>query len=92
MLIEATDADFAALIEGGKAAEYAITDGGIESAEVLGMLRDLARNIRSEFTPAAWMIVEDSVVIGLCSLLCAPDKAGVISIGYVLPPGTKGAA
>jgi RimJ/RimL family protein N-acetyltransferase len=90
MIIEATDADFNALIEGGLVAGYPVATGGIESAEVLGMLRGLANNVRANFSPAAWLILEDSVILGLCSLLAPPDKSGSAPIGYGIAPAYRG--
>jgi RimJ/RimL family protein N-acetyltransferase len=90
MIIETTDADFNALIEGGIVAGYPVAVGGIESVEVLSMLRNLANNVRAHFSPAAWLIAEDSIIVGLCSLLAPPDGTGSVPIGYGIAPAYQG--
>lgn len=81
MLIPATDADFAALIDGTARPGLAVAPGGIEAAEVLAMLRGLCADIGAAFAPNAWLIVEDGEIAGLCSITSAP-RAGAIDIGY----------
>ena len=81
MLVEATDEDFAALLDGQAPRGLKLPDSPVGSPEVLGMLRDLANTIRPAFAPASWMIVEDGEVVGLCSLVKAPAN-GEIAIGY----------
>jgi len=49
------------------------------------MLADLAEVVRESFSPAAWLIVEDNEVVGLCSVK-APPSGGVIDIGYGVAP------
>jgi RimJ/RimL family protein N-acetyltransferase len=80
-IIAADDLHFAALIAGTPLPGLGVADGGIESPEVLAMLRDLAATIRPQFAPAAWVIVHDAEIVGLCSLVAPPD-AGTIHIGY----------
>ena len=81
MLVEATDDDFAALLDGQAPRGLKLPDSPVGSPEVLGMLRDLANTIRPAFAPASWMIVEDGEIVGLCSLVKAPAD-GRIDIGY----------
>jgi len=80
-IIQADDLHFAALIAGTPLPGLAVADGGIEAADVLAMLRDLAATIRPQFAPAAWLIVDDAEIVGLCSLVALPE-AGTIHIGY----------
>lgn len=82
MLIEATDAHFAALIAGGAPHGLTIAEGGIEAPEVLEMLRGLSAEVGESFSPNAWMIVEDGEVVGLCSLVRMPYVGGTVMIGY----------
>ena len=86
----ASDDDFTAMIAGFAPTGYRIANGGIESDVVLTMLRGLAQSVRSKFDPAAWMIVMDDEVVGLCSLLHAPDDAGQIAIGYGVAASRRG--
>ena len=82
MLIEAEDDDFAALVAGIAPRGLMLAAGGIEDAETLTMLRSLAGSIRAGFRPAAWLIVEQDTVIGLCSPIAAPGPAAALDIGY----------
>ena len=81
MIVEARDEDFAALLIGAPPRGLLLADGSIEGPEILGMLRSLARTVRAEFSPSAWMIVEQEEVVGLCSLK-APPEHGPVEIGY----------
>lgn len=81
MIAEATDADFAALLMGHAPYDLNMPEGPFESLEILNMLRELACSIRPTFTPACWLIVNDSEIVGLCSLVKSPSNA-TIDIGY----------
>ncbi|EJL33931.1 acetyltransferase, ribosomal protein N-acetylase [Caulobacter sp. AP07] len=82
MLIETTDAHFAALIAGGAPEGLTVAEGGVETPEMLEMLRDLSATVGEEFAPNAWMIVEDGEVVGLCSLVRIPYVGDTVMIGY----------
>lgn len=82
MLIEAEDDDFAALIDGRAPRRLMLAVGGIEDTATLAMLRGLADSIRSVFRPAAWLVVEESTVVGLCSPIAAPGPDANLNIGY----------
>lgn len=89
-LIEATDADFAALIAGSAPRALALPGEPPEPPEapgVLAMLRDLAATIRPAFAPAAWMMVVDGEIVGLCSLVKPPATG--LDIGYGVAPGRR---
>jgi RimJ/RimL family protein N-acetyltransferase len=90
MIVEATIADFDALIRGADVNGCRVAAGGIETPEVLAMLKNLAANVGADFKPAAWMIVDHGIIIGLCSLLTPPDAAGVIAIGYGIDTQYRG--
>ena len=81
MIVEAHDADFEALLAGKGPQDFKLPGGKFEDSLVLNMLRELAQTIRTQFTPAAWLVVEHGEVVGLCSLVRMPsDRA--IDIGY----------
>jgi RimJ/RimL family protein N-acetyltransferase len=82
MLIETTDAHFAALIAGEAPEGLTVAEGGVEAPEVLAMLRGLSAEVGESFTPNAWMIVEDGEVVGLTSLVRMPYVGGTVMIGY----------
>jgi RimJ/RimL family protein N-acetyltransferase len=82
MLIEATDAHFAALIAGESPDGLAVAEGGVETPEVLAMLRGLTAEVGESFQPNAWLIVEDGEVVGLTSLVRTPYVGDTVMIGY----------
>ena len=82
MLIEATDAHFAALIAGESPDGLAVAEGGVEAPEVLAMLRGLSAEVGESFQPNAWLIVEDGEVVGLCSLVRTPYVGDSVMVGY----------
>ena len=52
------------------------------------MLAGIAARIEAQFTPAAWLMVEDGQAVGLCSIKAlAPD--GSIDIGYGVAPSRR---
>ncbi len=81
MIIETTDADYAALLAGTAPRHFSLPEGPIESPEVLGVLRALASGIETVFAPASWLIVENEEVVGLCSLVKSPSDS-TCEIGY----------
>lgn len=89
MLISAEDTDFTALLSGEAPRGLVLPDSEIAPRGVLEMLRDLAARIRPHFAPAAWWIVDNGEVVGLCSLTHVPS-AGAIDIGYGVAPSRQG--
>jgi len=90
MIIEATDHDFATLLQGVAPRNLRLVpDSAIAPPEVLQMLADLAGTIRAGFAPAAWLIVEDGELVGLCSV-ARPPVGGEVHIGYGVAPGRQG--
>jgi RimJ/RimL family protein N-acetyltransferase len=90
MLIEASDTHFQDLLNGIAPPGLRIADGGIESEAVLTMLRGLADSVRATFAPAAWLVVEKDVIVGLCSLLSAPEDKHAVAIGYGIAESHRG--
>jgi RimJ/RimL family protein N-acetyltransferase len=80
VIVAAQRSDFAALLAGEPVAG-AETVSAFAPPEVLAMLADLAATISSAFTPAAWLIIEQGCVVGLCSLV-KPPAEGAITLGY----------
>jgi RimJ/RimL family protein N-acetyltransferase len=89
MIVEANADDFAALIKGLAPPGLALPDTPIEQPEVLQMLADLAIRVSMAFLPAAWMIVDQAEIVGLCSVL-RPPVDGAVDIGYGIAPGRRG--
>lgn len=89
MIQPADDSDFSALHFGVAPAGLRPADSPVGPPEVLEMLRGVAASIRPGFAPAAWMIVEDDEVVGLCSIV-KPPADGEIHIGYGVAPTRRG--
>ena len=89
MIIELTTHDFEALLKGIAPRHLRLVpDSAIAPPEILGMLNRLATEINAEFSPSAWMIVEDGEIVGLCSIISAPER-GEIHVGYGIAPSRE---
>ncbi|WP_037094727.1 GNAT family N-acetyltransferase [Rhizobium leguminosarum] len=89
MIIELTAYDFAALLKGFVPANTRlVSDSVIAPPEVLEMLASIAAEIGAKFIPSAWMIVEEGEIVGLCSVIRAPED-GEIHIGYGIAPSRE---
>jgi RimJ/RimL family protein N-acetyltransferase len=82
VLLEADDRDFVALLNGRPRRLLTLAPGGLETPEVLQMLRRVACRIREKFAPVGWLIVDGNEIVGLCTLKNAPAEDGVVEIGY----------
>jgi RimJ/RimL family protein N-acetyltransferase len=89
MLLEAGEKDFADLIAGNAPRGLALPDSALAPVEVLQMLCELATSIRHTFAPAAWMVIEQGEIVGLCSITKQVDGGG-IDIGYGIAPTRQG--
>lgn len=54
------------------------------------MLGALARTVRLQIDPAAWLIVNDDEVVGLCSITKPFVSPGVVEIGYGIAQERRG--
>lgn len=89
MIVELTADDFDALLRGSAPANTRlVSDSVIAPPEVLEMLAGIAAEIGAKFIPSAWMIVEAGEVVGLCSVIRAPEN-GEIHIGYGIAPSRE---
>ncbi|MBY3345332.1 GNAT family N-acetyltransferase [Rhizobium laguerreae] len=86
MIIELTSHDFEALLKDIAPRHLRLVqDSAIAPPEVLAMLNRLAADIGAEFSPSAWMIVEDDEIVGLCSVIKVAQD-GRMHIGYGVAP------
>lgn len=89
-LVAATDAHFVALAAAQAPAGFGLAEGGIDAREIIEMLAALARTVRAQIDPAAWLIVNDDEVVGLCSITKPFASPGSIEIGYGIAPTRRG--
>jgi RimJ/RimL family protein N-acetyltransferase len=85
MIIETTAEDYSDLIAGRAPRGLRLADSPIADQAILHMLADVAARVSAGFTPAAWLIVEDDEVAGLCSITRPPTER-LIDIGYGVAP------
>jgi RimJ/RimL family protein N-acetyltransferase len=92
-LVAASDADFGWMLGDDRAPEsggLVLPEGGIETPEVLTMLRALAAKLRTTDADAAWMIVASGEVVGLISYVTPPDEASAVEIGFGIAATRRG--
>ena len=89
MILETTEEDYSCLIQGRAPREYRLADTPIAPREVMEMLADVAAKVWAAFAPASWLIVEDSEVVGMCSIT-RPPQGGIVDIGYGIAPSRHG--
>ena len=89
MLIAMEDSDFSDLISALPPRGLRLPDSEVAPVAVLEALRSLAASIGTDFTPPAWMFVEDGEVVGICSIV-KPCVEGAIEIGYGVAPTRQG--
>ena len=89
MIVDAEGPDFEALIAGTAPRGLALPDSELADRATLEMLCALADKVRVDFTPAAWLIVEQGEIAGLCSLIHSPTPEGVVEIGYGIAPSCR---
>ena len=89
-LIAATDSHFAALAANKAPAGFTLPAGGVDAREVIELVGALARTVRLQIDPAAWLIVSDNEVVGLCSITKPFVSPGVVEIGSGIAPERRG--
>ncbi|HTN62295.1 MAG TPA: GNAT family N-acetyltransferase [Devosia sp.] len=89
MIIEATASHFALLRVGNAPDGLRLPPDDLAPDEVIDMLGKLADSIRPHFEPNAWIIVEDDEIVGLCSMVRAPELDGT-HVGYGVAPSRWG--
>ncbi len=64
-----------------------LPEGGIDTPEVLSLLRDVAQRLGPD--GGAWLVEADGMVAGLCGFK-APPRDGIAEIGYGTVPALRG--
>jgi len=90
-LSPAQDFDFARLLgEPSPQVKWHPPEGGLESPEILTMLRDLAASMRAACGHGAWMMLQGNQLVGLISLMTAPNQDGEMEIGFGVAASARG--
>ncbi len=80
LLIEATDAHFAWMLGEARSPDpLRLPPSGVDEPFVLRWIR---RTLAEMGPGTSWMMVDDGVVVGLCSLKSPAEDDGFIEIGY----------
>ncbi|MDT0508957.1 GNAT family N-acetyltransferase [Novosphingobium sp. MMS21-SN21R] len=86
----ATPEHFANLLAAADPAEgITQADTPIADDDVLAMLAGLAATIASQFTPPAWLIIDEGRLVGLLSIT-ALSEGVTLQIGYGVAMGERG--
>ena len=89
-LVAATDAHFVALAANRAPDGFVLAEGGVDAREIIEMLGALAGTVRRQIDPAAWLIVNNHEVVGLCSITKPFASPGMIEIGYGIAATRRG--
>ena len=89
-LIEASDDDFRWLLgELPSPRGLALAPGGLDTPEILAMLRRLAAVVRASGREVAWLVAAGGEVVGMISFKAAPAD-GAVEIGYGMAASRRG--
>jgi RimJ/RimL family protein N-acetyltransferase len=64
--------------------------GGVDSPEVLMILRAMSEKLRTAGCEGSWLIVAGDEVVGLCGYKLPPLADGKVEIGYGVARGRRG--
>ena len=81
MIVPVTSADLHGLAAGRCVAAFPPADSPLADPQILTLMADIAAQIEAQFTPAAWLMVDNGEPVGLCSIK-ALAPGGSIDIGY----------
>ncbi|MEI9886903.1 MAG: GNAT family N-acetyltransferase [Rhizomicrobium sp.] len=71
------------------AAGLRLPAGGVDTPEILGIVRGMTRRLHAGGSRGSWMMVSHGEVVGLCSFK-QPPKDGAVEIGYASRPPIAG--
>ena len=91
-LVEALDSHFAWMLSETTAPVYALRlpPDGVDSPEMLRLLRAMTARLRSAGCQGSWLIVAGGEVVGLCGYKLPPGNDGKVEIGYGIARGRRG--
>jgi RimJ/RimL family protein N-acetyltransferase len=89
-LVPARDEHFAWML--GEAAgdhRLRLPPGGVDTPEILVMLRGMARRVLAVHGTGQWLMVEGDEVVGLCGYKWPASEHGTVEIGYGVAPAHR---
>jgi RimJ/RimL family protein N-acetyltransferase len=90
-LVEVNDADFEWMLQNAPISRRGLTlpAGGVDDPVILKGIREMVLRLQAAGSRAAWMIVSNGEVVGLCSHKRAP-RDGLVEIGYGIAEKRRG--
>jgi len=84
ILVEASDTHFAWMLgeAPAPAPDFRLPPGGVDSPQVLRLLRAMARRLRTAGSRGSWLVVTDNEIVGLCGYKQPPTADKRVEIGY----------
>jgi RimJ/RimL family protein N-acetyltransferase len=91
-LVAARDTHFAWLLGEATApvGDLRLPPDGVDSPEILRLLRGMTAKLRQAGCEGSWLIVADDEVVGLCGFKQPPSQDGKVEIGYGISKGRRG--
>lgn len=88
MIREASKADYNAMISGQAPTDLRLADTEVAPQPIISMLSNVADEVRAEFSPTSWLIMNDGELVSLCSIV-KPPRCGVVELGYGIAPSRR---
>jgi RimJ/RimL family protein N-acetyltransferase len=86
-LVRATDDHFAFLLgEQHSTAQLSLPPGGVDSPQILRMLRRMLARLHDAGCKGSWLILDGDEVVGLCGYKRPPGDVRTVEIGYGIAP------
>ncbi len=89
-LMRATDDHFAFLLgEPSSSAPFSLPPGGVDSPEILRMLRRMLARLHEAGCEGSWLVLDKDEVVGLCGYKHPPGDTRTVEIGYGIAPARR---
>jgi RimJ/RimL family protein N-acetyltransferase len=90
VLVPAGDEHFAWMLGGAAPGPgLRLPPGGVDTPEILAMLRGMAQRVRAAHGTGHWLMLDGDEVVGLCGYKGAASESGAVEIGYGVAPAHR---